>query len=838
MRKIPAARERIGKPLQVNGCLSIAAVVVVCSVFFFDSFAAEQKVPDAPKPVAPAPPPPPLAIPLPDIATRATELSNLLGTLTASAAAGANIGSIAKMLPDMSEKLDRQLAATTKTLDAEPSLDTLQSLQQDWQRRESYTKGWLSQLTAQAIKLEEALTQPGDLQKTWVSTRAVAQEIKAPDQILQQTDATLTAITAAQGKIQSERTALLELQSRVALEVTKCGTALTQIGQVQQKAVAGILAPDLPPIWQPELWADALTALPGHVRSIVAADWSDIVAYLREPSDGGAVHGALFIILALVFAAARRKIDVFDKSGADASSVILVFERPYAAALAVTLVISTSPFFQMPTVVRQLLTVVALAPMLRLARPMVSASVATVIYAFCFLFAVDTLRQAFGGIHVIGQAMLVGETVAAIFVLFWMRRHYRQIILERAESSGLIVLKLGRLLLITLLLVGLLAAMAGYARLARLLTPGIFVGVVLALVMFACLRVSAGLVAVALRVWPLRSLQMVQHHRDLLERKIYRLLIWAAVINGLFRYLNYLGLLDNVWSFGQALLTTKLERGTISISLGNVLEFFLTVCFAYLLSRFLRFILQEDVYPRIDLAPGLSYATSSLLNYIILALGFVAGLGVLGVDFSKVSVLAGAFGVGIGFGLQSVVNNFVSGLILLFERPVHVGDTVEVGNLQGTVRRIGIRASVIHTRAGADIIMPNSQLITEKVTNWTLSDKLRRIDLPVGLNYGANPKKVTELLVGVADAHPQVLKRPPPAALFMSYGDSSINFELRVWTDQSHSPTQIKSDLASAVYDAVSAAAGMSFPFPQRVVRLLPDTEATVKSATKNKDIV
>ncbi len=627
----------------------------------------------------------------------------------------------------------------------------------------------------------------------------------------------------------------MNLQSRVALEVTKSGTALAQIGQMQQKAVAGILAPDLPPIWQPELWAEALTALPQHVRSIAAADWSDIVTYLREPRDGGAVHGALFIILALVFAAARRKIDVWDKSGADASSVILVFERPYAAALAMTLVAATSPFFQVPTAVRQLLTVVALAPMLRLARPMVSASVATVIYAFCFLFAVDALRQAFGGIHVIGQAILVGENLAAIFVLFWMRRHYRQIILDRAESSRLIVLKLGRLLLIIVLLVGLLAAMAGYAQLARLLTPGIFVGGVVALVMFACLRVSAGLIAVALRVWPLRSLQMVQHHRDLLERKIYRLLVWAAVLSGLFRYLNYLGLLDNVWSFGQTLLTTKLERGTISISLGNVLEFFLTICFAYLLSRFLRFILQEDVYPRIDLAPGLSYATSSLLNYIILALGFVAGLGVLGVDFSKVSVLAGAFGVGIGFGLQSVVNNFVSGLILLFERPVHVGDTVEVGNLQGRVRRIGIRASVIHTGAGADIIVPNSQLVTEKVTNWTLSDKLRRVDLPVGVNYGANPKKVVDLLVGVADAHPQVLKNPPPQAYFLSYGDSSINFEVRVWTDQSHSPTQIKSDLASAVYDAVSAA-GMSFPFPQREVRLLHDAEAataTVKVVKK-----
>ena len=255
---------------------------------------------------------------------------------------------------------------------------------------------WLSRLTAQATKLEAALTQLGDLQKTWSSTRAAAQETKAPDPILQQIDATLTAITAAQGQIQSERTALLNLQSRVAREVTKCGTALTQIGQVQQKAVAGILLPEMPPIWQPGSWADALTALPEHVRSIAAADWSDIVTYVREPRDG-AVHGALFIILALVFAAARRKVDVWEKSGTPASSAISVFERPYAAALATTLFISTSPFFQMPTALRQLLTVVALAPMLRLARPMVSASVATVIYAFCFLFAVDTLRQAFGG---------------------------------------------------------------------------------------------------------------------------------------------------------------------------------------------------------------------------------------------------------------------------------------------------------------------------------------------------------------------------------------------------------------------------------------------------------
>jgi potassium efflux system protein len=142
--------------------------------------------------------------------------------------------------------------------------------------------------------------------------------------------------------------------------------------------------------------------------------------------------------------------------------------------------------------------------------------------------------------------------------------------------------------------------------------------------------------------------------------------------------------------------------------LGDVIDFALTVWVAYLVSAFIRFALEEDVYPRIHLPRGVSYAVSSLLNYVIVAVGFVLALGALGVDLGKLTILAGAFGVGIGFGLQSVVNNFVSGLILLFERPIHVGDAVEVGDLSGQVRRIGIRASLVRTGQGADMIVRNS----------------------------------------------------------------------------------------------------------------------------------
>jgi small-conductance mechanosensitive channel len=556
---------------------------------------------------------------------------------------------------------------------------------------------------------------------------------------------------------------------------------------------------------------------------------------VREPREGSALHAILFIVLTLVFAAARKKIAAWKKAGVHSSEALLVFTRPYSAALASALLIATSPFFQVSNPVRQLMTLAALVPMLRLSQPTASPAVAAAFYTVCALFAVETVRQAYGGIQVIGQSILVAETLAALVAIFSMRRYYRQILAARAESSHLIMLRAARFLIMVVLVFSLIAGAAGYVRLARLLTPGVLVGGVLALAAYVYLRVVGGVIALAFCVWPLRLLRIVEIHRELLESRVYRLLIWMSVLGWTTRYLAYLGLLDTAWSLGHAALTSKIERGTISISVGNVLEFLLVVLSAYLLSRFLRFVLQEDVYPRIDLAPGMSYAVSSLLNYIVLALGFIAGLGVLGVDFSKVTIMAGAFGVGIGFGLQSIVNNFVSGLILLFERPIHVGDTVEVGNLQGIVRRIGIRASVIHTGAGADIIVPNSQLVTDRVTNWTFSDRLRRVDLAVGVNYGADPKKVIELLERAARANPDVLQDPPPRALLIGYGDSSINFELRVWPRQFNQAAQVKSDLAAAVYEAVTAA-GMSFPFPQREIRVLSDHDAAAASPIRGSE--
>jgi small-conductance mechanosensitive channel len=173
-----------------------------------------------------------------------------------------------------------------------------------------------------------------------------------------------------------------------------------------------------------------------------------------------------------------------------------------------------------------------------------------------------------------------------------------------------------------------------------------------------------------------------------------------------------------------------------------------------------------------------------------------------------------------------VVNNFVSGLILLFERPIHVGDVVEVGNLSGEVVRIGIRASIVRTGNGAEMIVPNAQLVTERVTNWTLSDRTRRIDLAVGVDYASPPEKVVEVLEAVARAHPQIMQVPAPQAVFKAFGDSAVTFELRAWTSRFDRWVRIQTELAAAVHSALQAA-GMAIPFPQREVRLVRETPSS-----------
>ena len=205
--------------------------------------------------------------------------------------------------------------------------------------------------------------------------------------------------------------------------------------------------------------------------------------------------------------------------------------------------------------------------------------------------------------------------------------------------------------------------------------------------------------------------------------------------------------------------------------------------------------------------------------YGILSLGVLVAASAAGVALSEFALLAGALGVGIGFGLQDLVNNFVSGLVLAFERPIRIGDTVEVGELLGDVRRIGLRASVVRTWEGAEVIVPNGTLLASQVINWTLSDRRRRIDVPVGVAYGTDPDRMLKILAEAVAKHPKVMPRPEPSMLFLGFGDSSLDFLARFWVGDMGSWFRIKSQVTLLIHTAIREAS-IEIPFPQRDLHL------------------
>jgi small-conductance mechanosensitive channel len=282
---------------------------------------------------------------------------------------------------------------------------------------------------------------------------------------------------------------------------------------------------------------------------------------------------------------------------------------------------------------------------------------------------------------------------------------------------------------------------------------------------------------------------------------------------------KFLNIFELVGGVVTALLTAEARFGELSISLGDILAFVITVWASVWVSKLLRFVLEEDVFPRLTLPRGVPQAVSTGLHYVILLFGFFLAVAATGIELSKFTLLAGAFGVGVGFGLQNVVNNFVSGLILLAERPIMPGDTVQIGELGGEVKRIGMRSSTVRTWSGAEVIVPNGNLISNEVVNWTLSDKQRRIEIGVGVAYGTDPETVVDLLEEVGSNHPDVLNHPPPHALFLGFGDSSLDFELRIWTVSFDKFLRVKSEVSIAIEKALKQA-GITIPFPQRDVHL------------------
>lgn len=285
------------------------------------------------------------------------------------------------------------------------------------------------------------------------------------------------------------------------------------------------------------------------------------------------------------------------------------------------------------------------------------------------------------------------------------------------------------------------------------------------------------------------------------------------------------------WQESFSLFTKPLfQLGQTWVSLATIVQFLVVGGMVILLSRVVRRLLRTRVLARTKLDIGLQYAIARMVSYVVLVLGFIVGFETVGIDLRSFTVIAGALSVGIGFGLQNIVNNFVSGLIILAERPIQIGDRVDLGNnTVGKVMRIGARATQVLTNDNIMIIVPNSEFISGRVVNWTHIDPRVRFRVAVGVGNGSDPRLVEKLLLEVSAANPNVLGDPAPTVVFRKFGENSLNFELRVWSaEMAHHHGSLESQLNFAIWEKFKQH-NIEIPFPQRDLHLKEPVRVELK---------
>ena len=273
--------------------------------------------------------------------------------------------------------------------------------------------------------------------------------------------------------------------------------------------------------------------------------------------------------------------------------------------------------------------------------------------------------------------------------------------------------------------------------------------------------------------------------------------------------------LQVIWDFIVKAWTTELF-GADTVTIGGILLLVFLFASVIIVERILQRLLIRRFLSKTRLQPSLQYGLSRIFGYTLIAIGFYVAFQAVGFDLSSLAIVAASVGVGVGFGLQNIINNFVSGIIILAERPISIGDRIEVAGVAGRVTKIQLRSTTVVTNDNITMIVPNADFISNTVTNWSHGDPKVRIRVPVGVAYGSDLKLLQRLLLEAAEEHPKALRDPSPVVLFTEFGDNSLNFELGVWTQEmTAAPIHFTSEM-NFIIEQKLRENDIEIPFPQR----------------------
>lgn len=672
------------------------------------------------------------------------------------------------------------------------------------------------QLEDRAAKRDAELDDLDERARELQDLAEVAIEREAPPSVMDVAATMQRDIDAARDKLIADRNAALEDLSVIARiqHLANSFDADLRRRRMELESVSQTAA-DLP-LWTREVWRARL----GIAEAAEACRQSVIVIANHVRNHVPGVAGLFVLLWAgahwLLLATGKR---VEEGMQQDSTSVrgAAVFQRPSSAALLTALVGLGWLGPPAPAAFSNLLFAVIPFPAAALAITVFAKPIRLCIYTIAIVLAIMSLKPLLDTMPLLSRFVVILQASVTALAVWSDYRHGRF-----AEALPVVrpsIIRWAVRIVCAALALTILLEIVGYVGLANtvraLVLGGLGLGMIFAV--FAYVVIALALAIVHLR--PVAHLPVVRNQRWTIVQTTRRWVRYLVIVLWGFATLNFAGLLSDVMARLQSLLDAEIRIGEITLDVSSLAAGAMILFATWLVASIVRFSLASKSLSGVNVASGLTFAISKLLRYAIVVAGFLFALAAMGFDLTRVTVLAGALGIGIGFGLQNIVQNFISGLILLFERPININDIAKVDDLMGTVRELNIRSTVIETFDGAEVIVPNADLVTKTVTNWTKSNRRRRAEIDVGVAYGTDAQQVLDILERVAKACNEVSTDPEPFAAFVGFGDSSLNFRLYVWLTDLSDLLRIPSRLRQDILKELSSAA-IEIPFPQRDVRV------------------
>jgi small-conductance mechanosensitive channel len=782
----------------------------------------------------------PQVIPLPEVAAQSEQLAQTLSDLSSKLPGDDQLKALNDAINEQALTLDAKRKEAGALLADAPTSMELREQENYWRSFQVFSAEWRKQLLDWANSAQSAVDQLNELEPKWAATLAAYHKTRELEPVEQLVSTNLDSLRKLRDRATADLKFEVKMQIALGAQDQAADEVLARLGVAQQVFAEKLFHRDSLPFWQ---WGERRQQGENvNIYSTARSRWRSIGAFVSERRQLVAFL-AVILVLSLL-AAFRLKQACQDAKPDDPESAeaLQIVRRWVALGLLAPLLVAYILAPSAPFSLIGLAVLFSFFPILRLLAPLLQPRYRTMLYVLAGYYGAGIVIGWLAISPMLKRELGLATTLGLFFTFLYLLRPARR----GPDAAGWrhSLLLFGARVATFAVGISAIANLLGYVRLAQYLGVACVFSTFVGISLYTGLRVYTILLRAALNLPQAERLAAARLHRNALLRWIPRVLATLAFFVWLSATLDLLRVRDEVAGWVQALLDFHIAGSASSITLGRVLGFFLMLAVGYIVATTVRFVLREEVLKRWHLARGLPDLIASVVYYLLLLLVFFTAVNAGGIELNKFTLLTGALGVGFGFGMQNIINNFVSGLILQFERPIHLNDVLEVEGYTGKVTRIGIRSSTLASFQGAEVIIPNANFISGKVVNWTLSEQRRRAELALGVAYGTDPKIVLATLLESANKHELVLTDPQPMAYFTGFGDSSLNFELHFWVMQDSNWYRVRSEIAMAVMKTLEQL-GIEIPFPQRDLHLrtvegepvMPDTSRLPPSASNaNED--